>query len=254
MHTFIINLERSIERMAHAATQVSRLTGEYERITAVDGQTLDLNSVAGLDQARARRVLGRKLNPGEIGCFLSHRQAAERIVALALPHAMVLEDDFVLEPGAPETLAELEKRLSAATITGWDVINLGNIPRKVFQPLLQGAGDFGAFTLMRAHYFPVLTTGLIWSQEGAQRFLQQSRSISLPVDRFLQRRMCESGRGLTFAPAPLGAIGAASLIEDGTRKPKTLAQWRHGWLARQKWRYKNGVLARKSRKHWRKEA
>ena len=212
MQTFLINLDRSTDRLASADAQLRKAEIPYDRISAVDGSLLDQSGIAGLDQRKAAELFTSPLRVGEIGCYLSHMRAVEKIVALDLPFAMVLEDDFkFLETSIP-TLKALEYVLDGNGIESWDVINLGNAARKIYHNLPSDALNETTAQLCRALYFPVTTTGLIWSQIGARRFLAQGAHIYEPVDGTLQRLLGLSGRGLAFRNPVISTIGATSTI------------------------------------------
>ena len=125
-----------------------------------------------------------------------------------------LEDDFAFKPSSLKILSQLEQKLGAAEIKDWDVINLGNIARKIYRTLPKTTFSQENTHLCRALYFPVTTTGLIWSKVGAHRFLRQAHHIYEPVDATLQRLMCASGRGLAFREGVLQANGSESVISE----------------------------------------
>lgn len=212
MKTFLINLNRSRERLQLAHDQLSQAGLAYERIEAVDGTILDEASIQGLDQTKAIKTFKHPLRSGEIGCYLSHIRAVERIIALDLPYALVLEDDFSFTPSSLTILSQLEQKLCADLIKDWDVINLGNTVKKIYRILPEVKFNHADANLCRAFYFPITTTGLIWSKAGAHRFLQQASHIYEPVDGTLQRLMCASGRGLAFQQRLLATNGSASVI------------------------------------------
>lgn len=115
---YVINLERSKERLARM-TQVLTAAGiNFERIVAVDGaEPDDLRSNCGAvyDAARNRRDYLASLSTMEIACMLSHRKAwAHFLRASEAPTAIFLEDDVEpLTEGADltdfaSTLADLK--------------------------------------------------------------------------------------------------------------------------------------------------
>ena len=64
--------------------QLRSLGLAYERVSAVDGRTLDPAYVARFPP----------MAPSQIGCFLSHRTAWQRIAGGDSPYGIVLEDDI----------------------------------------------------------------------------------------------------------------------------------------------------------------
>lgn len=211
---FLINLDRNPERLETARAALAPVGIVPERVAAVDGRALPPGQLAQIEAA-AMAAIGRALSPGEVGCFLSHLEAARRIVAAGLPHAIVLEDDA--RPG-PELVADLAG-LMAALPAAADLVNLGRAPSKFFRPerVLPSGRALG-----RAYYFPVTTSALLWSRAGAERFLAEHR-LEAPVDVFLQRWLSGSGRGWACAPALFGLSGAASEIGSGAGRKGTRA-------------------------------
>jgi glycosyl transferase family 25 len=93
--TFLINLDRSTDRLAHMRQEFARVGVEFVRFAGVDGESLDRETLE--DFARRRvGVYPRKWLPGEIGCFLSHFAVWERIAGGADEYAAVFEDDVHL--------------------------------------------------------------------------------------------------------------------------------------------------------------
>ncbi|MEM1317362.1 MAG: glycosyltransferase family 25 protein, partial [Pseudomonadota bacterium] len=89
---YIINLDRSPERLEMQQQQLDRLGLSFERVEAVDGSTLDLPHPA-LDEAGFRRRHGKTINPNELGCTLSHIRAIETFAKSQHDYAVILEDD-----------------------------------------------------------------------------------------------------------------------------------------------------------------
>lgn len=101
MKAFVINLERSPERLANFSRQMARLGLPFERIAAVDGRILAYRHCL-----RELLVEQRWLAPGEIGCALSHLAVCARMRDGGIDRAAVFEDDVLL---APELVRVLER-------------------------------------------------------------------------------------------------------------------------------------------------
>src|SRR5262245_10806925 len=91
---FLINLDRSVDRLAHMQRQFDRLRMTVERLPAAEG----LNIPAWM---RSEFKGPHQLSPGEVGCYASHLMVAHKIVAEELSHAVVLEDDAILDDDFP---------------------------------------------------------------------------------------------------------------------------------------------------------
>jgi len=93
----LINLTESRARLEHSQHELARVGLTFERLEAVDGRKMskdELEKTTIWDKS----AFFKPLSPGEVGCYLSHIAAAEKIVRENWPYALVLEDDFRLTP------------------------------------------------------------------------------------------------------------------------------------------------------------
>lgn len=116
---YVINLERSVERWSSIAGQLAAHGIDAQRIDAVDGRLIAAEALPAVATQAAIRMLPR----GVIGCALSHRRFWETLVERGHEHAVVLEDDAVLEPGFAEAVEQCLSELPP----DWDVCLLGAI-------------------------------------------------------------------------------------------------------------------------------
>lgn len=230
----LINLDRAPERRALALSQLAMVGLVAHRLAAVDGQRLGPDDLAHYDADATRRRFGRSLGRGEIGCYLSHVAALRRFLASDAETLLVVEDDLLLTPNFGDLLSAMVQALAGRS--DWDVVNLGNRPRRWARPLLRLAqADEAMAELCVAHHFPALTTALLWSRAGAEAFLAQALPIRGAVDEVLKDWCIRRGRGLAFRVPPVRTSGAVSLIapapgEGGT--PNTARRVTRGQRAR----------------------
>lgn len=68
---------------------------DIEFIKAVDGRSLSKSErEAMFDDVLCMRMYGRNLNPGEVGCTLSHRKVCTSLLESNSPYAVIFEDDI----------------------------------------------------------------------------------------------------------------------------------------------------------------
>ena len=81
LKTYIINLEKSTVRKQYMQELLSPYQFlDVEFVKAIDGRLLSEEERAlRFDYVRSKKVYGRTLNAGEVGCALSHRKVYERI-------------------------------------------------------------------------------------------------------------------------------------------------------------------------------
>ena len=115
MTAFLINLDRSPERLAFMTAQLARLGIPFTRVPAVDGRALaPAERARRFSRVRSFVAAKKRLSDAEIGVALSHGDCCRRIVAAGLPVALVLEDDVALADGLPEALSRAERFLDPA--------------------------------------------------------------------------------------------------------------------------------------------
>ena len=207
----VINLDDRGDRLALIARALAHARIGFRRYPAVDGRARRRQGFAQFDSARARKRYGRALSPGEMGCFLSHLGVVDTFLAGNAAHALVLEDDAAPGSDLAALVHELVSWLDSHRPGQWDVVNLG---KAATGPASPAATLSGGQRLLVAHAFPLTTTALLWSREGALRFREAAQSPHAPVDQFLCDLLVASGRGFAFATAPVGVTGAPSDIGD----------------------------------------
>jgi len=225
---FVINLDRSTDRLAHITAQLDGLGMKFRRIPAVDGRLHPPSADPDYDARRTRRFSGRELNSGEVGCFQSHRIAARLFLETGSPVGMVLEDDAVLAPELPALVAELAGLAASPEAPRWHLVNLGANVLKISTPLC----PIGARILHRAHHFPVTTTGLLWSRAGAEAFLKEGVPIHATVDNWLRHWLTRSNLGLVIVPSPVRSAEYRSEIDTSATfhdRKMTGRTWNYGW-------------------------
>jgi glycosyl transferase family 25 len=221
----LINLAGSTDRLVTARAELSRAGLAFERLEAVDGRLRAPEEIARL-APWDRTAFFKALSPGEVGCYLSHLAAAERIVKEGWPRALVMEDDFRLTPAFAPTLRALMALPEVphlikleGELTGGEVVT--ELP----------SGN----RLVRHRRPPVRTVALFWSQEGARRFLAVAYPLRRPVDVQLKHWWEGDLNILAVSPPPVvqdEKHATASTI--GARRPR-------GFLGRlRQWRYRLG--------------
>jgi glycosyl transferase family 25 len=211
----VINLRGSTERWKKSSTELSTAGLIFERLEAVDGRLFaeaELNKLTEWDW----RIFFKPLSPGEIGCYLSHIEAAQRIVREGWSWALVFEDDFKL---SPDFLTGLEKLLKK-DLSSFDLIKIEG-STKGGETI--GVID-GKFKIIRHRRPPSRTIAQLWSLEGAKKFLAKSQILQRPVDVQL-KHWWDLDMNIVHISPPLvyDADGAASII--GQRKLKGLKAW-----------------------------
>lgn len=169
----IINLPRSTDRRDAMAAQLARLDIAAEFIEAVDGRALDPQQRVAYC-AESFAAFHSPLTAAEVGCYLSHLKALERIADQGWPRAVVLEDDVPLSGDFVPRLNVLCREADVAL----DLIKLaGHLHRHLVLQVLSN-GD----RLVRYRRPPIGAYALLWSSAGARKMLAHSRPVRRPFD------------------------------------------------------------------------
>ena len=111
---FLINLDRHSDRLAAAQARLAQAGVNATRVAAVDGAALSPSERrAAVARVHAILARGRLYTPGQIGCALSHHAIYRRMIDENIPAALVFEDDVLLTPEFPASLAAAKTLLDA---------------------------------------------------------------------------------------------------------------------------------------------
>ena len=229
LEVFVINLDGSNDRLETISRRLADFGIGFTRIAAVDGRKLDLSTIPDYDGERAERYMGRSLVGGEIGCYRSHLKVAEAFLKSDARYALVLEDD-ALPLCNPVELLEKSLPDLEATDPGWLLINIGNNKLKIATPIKRyGVGGHDC-ELVAAHYFPMTTSAIVWSRDGAKLFLEEHRKIFAPVDNYFRYWLTRTGHGYSFWPSPVTTTDASSQILSGagSARKTNKRKWYYG--------------------------
>jgi len=91
---YLINLDRSSDRLEAMHAHLTQLGIEYERVPGIDGAKLDEATFQ--KHTRINRYY-KPLRRGEVGCYLSHNKALQCFLDSDAPYALILEDDAQFE-------------------------------------------------------------------------------------------------------------------------------------------------------------
>ena len=124
-HVLVISIcPERYQRFIHDAGWLGSLV---EKVEGVDGRSLgtieelvEEGVYAGGDELNC-------LTRGQIGCFLSHRKAWQRVVDAGFPTALIAEDDCRLTPH-PDTVRYLDRVVREELDFPWELLYLGRNP------------------------------------------------------------------------------------------------------------------------------
>ena len=178
MHAYVINLVRSPERRAKVAANLGRYGVDYEIVTAVDAQDLDLTFPRAADKVVP--IFYDKFRPGEAACALSHMNVYRKILADGLEWALVLEDDII----APPELSAIADAV-AGCLEGAEVALLNFDSEEVVQVSRVGAIDLPATRQLVAPVHvrqPASGAAYVITREACARMTEREFPIQTKAD------------------------------------------------------------------------
>jgi len=204
MKCFVINLDRSADRLAVVQAEFARIGIPFER-------------VAGIDAAAGAPISVPRLTEAEVCCFLSHRQCWDAIAYGPDQYGAVFEDDVVFSDDAGAALAD----------DSWiphdaDVVKLETFFNRVRlgRPVSAVAG-YSVRRLLGQH---LGACGYILSKQAAARLLRETESFTVPVDVALfSPTQMTTARSTIYQMVP--ALCLQALFVPERKTPATLIQF-----------------------------
>ena len=193
LRCYVINLDSSKIRLSEFEAAFQETNLNIERISAVDGHLIDIEGFS--DDNLCQKKMGRGIQPGEVGCYLSHKKALEQFLSTNAPYAIVFEDDAVPNEGFEETVNTIIEKFLKHNSSAV-AVNLGAMDFKYSSKVLA----INDKILRCTHRFPMLATAVLWTRHGAKTFLDRASPITMPYDNFL--RYLFSGTNTAFSIQP----------------------------------------------------
>jgi glycosyl transferase family 25 len=173
---FLINLDRSADRLAHMRAQFEGSGLSFERVAGVDGGVMSAESARVFSQ-RTLRGGAKAWLSGQIGCFLSHQKAWNRIVLGHGEWSAIFEDDNILSADLPAFVTD-EQWIPADA----DIVRLETTGNGV---RLGAAAPCRGRSLRRVQSPSWGAGGYLLRREVALWLLHAPERYYLPVDRML---------------------------------------------------------------------
>ncbi|MFO1271615.1 MAG: glycosyltransferase family 25 protein [Rubrivivax sp.] len=218
-HAWVINLDRSPERLAAISAQLQALGLPWTRHRAVDARALRPDQQALLDLPAFHRKHGMDPVPGEIGCYLSHLEVMREFLAGPHRFALILEDDARLGPRLPPVLAALE-----GCAGRWDMVKLSAVHSGTPRACLRLTEDCElAIMLSRC----TGSSAYVINRHAAEVYLRELLPMSLPYDHVFDRGWALGLKVRLASPPPVGhpQDNATTIVTTGRRKFHWSRRW-----------------------------
>lgn len=182
---FVINLKQDTEKRKHMYELCQKYSLNCHFIDAIFGKDLDASFVKEVtDDEVSRKIHGKLLSRGEIGCALSHIKIYREIVEKKIENAIIFEDDIVLEKGFEEIIGKTKNFPE-----DWEVMLLGYYSRASDELISKSSlwfkknlvGDFHAVRLVQLAFG---THGYMINSKGVKKLLDSLETIVKPIDHY----------------------------------------------------------------------
>ncbi len=174
--TYLINLDRSQDRLAYSKLEFERYGMDFTRIQAVDGRELDIADFP--QSTRNGWAYHTPLTINEVACYKSHLKALRSFLDSDATHAMVLEDDFAF---VEDPMPCLQKLIA---LEDWDIVKLYNWKKRSMKKYFTSfmTDQRRPYSLYFNASTAICNTGQIFSRSGAKKFLDKKNHFYRPVD------------------------------------------------------------------------
>jgi len=219
---FVINLDDSTARLERLKSEAERIGVDFERIPAVDGRKLSESQILEHYSPKLNREKYYvPLSRPEIGVYMSHLKACQKIISDKLDFGIILEDDIVLKDGfqaVPQVLSALNLK--------WDYIKLiaPGKKKKVKDKIQiqtgaatikigEGRNIPNQFELVIWNKPPIGASAYAITRDGAKEFLSEHSIFFRPIDVDLQYKWETSLNIQGLSPFLLGLLGDKSTVQ-----------------------------------------
>ena len=199
-----INLDRSTDRWEAIREQLDASGLPYVRLSAVDGRALDGALEAKVSHERFEQSNGRKVTPGDIGCYLSHTAAWSFLAGQPYKMLLIVEDDAVFQPGWTKTLHDVLEAYRPGMLMKLSWQRPG-LTRDV------GAID-DTYRLVRPLTHQACCAAYLVDKDAAQGLLDHAFPIYVPVDHYMESPWQSGVPVLSMMPRLVRQRGVASTI------------------------------------------
>mgnify|MGYP001274586481 CR=1 FL=1 len=178
---FVIHLKRAKKRKAFVGKILENIYLKTEIIDAVNGTHLckeEIDKITSIEPV-FRPKYPFKLNSGEIGCFLSHKKAWQKIVDDKLSAGLIIEDDVKVDPVIFNNILEF----SLKHIKDYEYIQLQVRKKTKVKNILKSENDVH---LIQPTPTLLTTSAQIVSYGAAVKLLEITKKIDRPIDTTLQ--------------------------------------------------------------------
>ncbi|MEO0314101.1 MAG: hypothetical protein RI928_557 [Pseudomonadota bacterium] len=191
---YLINLDRSTDRLMSAERHFNLIGLPFKRIVAIDASKEDLSSFP-IDRKAFQRTHGRAtIRPGEIGCYFSHLSALRTFLASEREYGIILEDDVLPQEQLSAVLDEL-----LAYSSDWDIVTLFHFHRG--GPIVVRQAKEFSINVHIAHISSA--AAYLLNRQAAQKLVSHLEVMRACIDHSLYESWIHGLRLRSVTPMPI---------------------------------------------------
>jgi glycosyl transferase family 25 len=209
---YVINLDRSPDRLARMSERLDRLALAWTRIPAMDGKEFGPPPWPNHDLRGFDRRLGKPPNPNEVGCYLSHVAALKAAAASEDAVSLILEDDAEFSEDFREILDDVMARRAE-----WDVVTFAGLHRALPRPNAQLRNGRRLVTFLAPQRS---AAAYLVTRDAARKYLAHILPMRVPFDQEFDKGWRYGIRFRGVVPHPVVSDPRASTIGHGRIKKR----------------------------------
>lgn len=201
---YLINLDRSPERLSAMQEKLSKLGLKFVRVPAIDGKKTEFTD----KQVNAKKyslLHGKYITPTEVACYISHYNTMVEFLKSDKKFALVLEDDMIFSDKFLDVLSALLKKSD-----DWDLVKLngghsgGNVKYRNILPNVN---------LVWNLFHQSKTGAYLMNRKAAESYVKKMLPMFVPIDHEYIKFWKYGLRGFSVFPFPSWEEDGPSTID-----------------------------------------
>lgn len=209
---YLINLDRSPERLAAVRQCFDALGLGFTRISAFDGRAMTDCEFNAVYSGRYSLDGGLYLDKTQVAIALSHCAALNAFMASRHEYAVVLEDDAVVGPGSVAVIDYLIRQ-HRRQILDFDCVELSgkrkrDVPRRTL-------AEYGDYRIVCPKKTTPVAAATLYTRKGMTRILARALPVTTHWDNYLSLYFHHGARFLSVRPYPVPVARVDSTYRAG---------------------------------------
>lgn len=216
---YVINLDRSPDRLAFMSEQLDRLPIPWQRVSAIDGKTLGPPQPDVIDVAAYMRSHGKPVNMNRVGCYLSNVKVMQQFLESDAEFAVILQDDVVLGADFAGLIGALIDDCAL-----WDMVKLAAF----HNPLTIAVRTYdGGAKLASMLTRTTSAAAYLVNRHAAERYVEKLLPMHVPFDHAFDRAWYFGFRlfGVLPFPAKSQSAGVSTITGVEGHSPDKKFPW-----------------------------